>query len=233
MSVGVEVLAIVHFVISFFVTLFECRPIEFYWDKSIRRGTCIDQMSFYRWNGAINLVMDILVWSLTLPVIWRMNSSTRQKGSLTAIFLLGLLYVPPFLAFSGNLYLPHGLIFSDHHSACLASIIRVTALNKVNFNDETYTIVSASLWTIVEQSVGIICACLPTLRPLFSKFKKSSRAHALPDYNPWKCVPRRDQSMELRGLTTKAPGAPGGTLPMVPRAILRYQVIEQNFDERV
>ena len=40
------------------------------------------------------------------------------------------------------------------------------------WDDISYTIVAPSIWTNVEQSMGIICACLSTLRPLLS--------HALP-----------------------------------------------------
>lgn len=55
------------------------------------------------------------------------------------------------------------------HSACVASIVRVWAFNLVNFDDFEYTITTAVIWTVVEQSLGIICACLPTLRPLLSR----------------------------------------------------------------
>ncbi|KAL8692652.1 MAG: hypothetical protein Q9224_003912, partial [Gallowayella concinna] len=54
-------------------------------------------------------------------------------------------------------------------SACAASIVRVTSFNEVVWTDVSYTIVSASIWTNVEQSMGIICACLSTLRPLLTR----------------------------------------------------------------
>lgn len=37
------------------------------------------------------------------------------------------------------------------------------------WDDISYTIVAPSIWTNVEQSMGIICACLSTLRPLLSR----------------------------------------------------------------
>lgn len=56
--------------------------------------------------------------------------------------------------------------------ACTASIIRVVALDRVNLEDMTYTLVTASIWTTIEQSIGIICACLPMTRPLIARFLK-------------------------------------------------------------
>ena len=67
------------------------------------------------------------------------------------------------------------LTWSLFHSASVASIVRVTAFSEVDFNDITYTIVTASIFTTVEQSMGITCACLPTLRPLIARLREISK----------------------------------------------------------
>ena len=46
--------------------------------------------------------------------------------------------------------------------------MRVTTFDQFNLKDPLYTIAPASLWTSVEQSLGIVCACLPMLRPVFT-----------------------------------------------------------------
>ncbi len=77
-------------------------------------------------------------------------------------------------------------------SACVASIVRVVGFNWIDFNDITYTIVSASIWTTIEQSLGIICACLPTTRPLFGRLLhniKHSTGHSS-DPTPQEAAPR-------------------------------------------
>ncbi len=81
---------ILYFIVNLFVAIFECRPVEFYWDKSIKGGTCINEIQFFRWNGVANLLTDFMMWSLTLPVIWRLKLSARQKLSLSTVFLLGI-----------------------------------------------------------------------------------------------------------------------------------------------
>ncbi|CAO1604627.1 hypothetical protein XANCAGTX0491_008171 [Xanthoria calcicola] len=80
-----------YFIVCVLIAILECQPVGFYWDKSIQGGKCIDQYQFYRWNGVANLLIDFLIWSLTLLVIWHLNLSLRQKISLSVIFALGLL----------------------------------------------------------------------------------------------------------------------------------------------
>ncbi|KAL8853013.1 MAG: hypothetical protein Q9221_002161 [Calogaya cf. arnoldii] len=153
---AVGAIVLLYFVVCLFVAVFECKPVAFYWDKSIENGTCIDQNQFYRWHGVANLLIDFLIWSLTLPVVWRLHMTLRQKLSLSFVFLLGLL-------------------------ACIASIVRVVAFNQVNFEDVTYTMVDVEIWTIMEQSIAIICACLPTTRPLIARFLKGVKTSSYDD----------------------------------------------------
>ena len=79
--------------------------------------------------------------------------------------------------------LPFGLLmplFTDYHvnrtfsSVFIASIIRVTTFAQLNREDITYTNVFPGIWTVTEQSLGITCACLPTLRPLFGRISVGS-----------------------------------------------------------
>lgn len=54
------------------------------------------------------------------------------------------------------------------HSVCITSIMRITAYKPNQLKDNTYSGVGSMTWSIVEQGIGIVCACLPTLRPLVS-----------------------------------------------------------------
>ena len=53
-------------------------------------------------------------------------------------------------------------------SVCVTSILRVLAYNPDQVIDGTYSTVGTVTWSSVEQGLGIVCACLPTLRPLFT-----------------------------------------------------------------
>ena len=86
--------------------------------------------------------MDLMILTLTLPMIWRLSLRTSQKLQLTAVFTVG------------------SFVFA-------ASIIRVTTFSQVVLPDITYTLVPSSTWSTMEQAIGIICACLPVMPTLF------------------------------------------------------------------
>ncbi len=54
------------------------------------------------------------------------------------------------------------------HSTVIISIIRIRYLKL--FDDFTWENTDSSLWSIGELSSAITCACLPTLRPLLSRY---------------------------------------------------------------
>lgn len=64
---GAECIVASYFLACFFVTIFECKPISYFWDKTIP-GSCIDQIQFYKWNGVANLLIDFMILSLTIPM---------------------------------------------------------------------------------------------------------------------------------------------------------------------
>ena len=57
------------------------------------------------------------------------------------------------------------------HSVCIVTIVRMTTLKTgAKSLDPTYFGVDTLMWTGVEANVGIMCACLPLLRPILNKF---------------------------------------------------------------
>lgn len=147
-----ECIVVCYFIVCLFTAIFECTPVAYYWDKNISHGTCINLTDFYRWNGVANLLIDFMILSLTFPMVWRLKISIRQKATLSGVFLLGTF-------------------------VWVASIVRVTTFDQLNPADETYTGIAPAIWTEVEQSLGIVCACLPCLRPLLGHFFVGSTFH--------------------------------------------------------
>ena len=72
-----------------------CRPIAFNWDPTIPGGSCGDQKALDMFIGVFNLLMDITVVTLPMPVLWGLQMSTQKKVVLTGIFGMGIVYVVP------------------------------------------------------------------------------------------------------------------------------------------
>lgn len=60
------------------------------------------------------------------------------------------------------------------NSICIISIVRLRALVDWTTQDGTYVNSKAILWTSLESSLGIICACIVVIRPLFGKLVPKS-----------------------------------------------------------
>lgn len=78
------------FLSNFFSFTFQCIPISKFWDPA-GPGECFDQNSFYLASAIINVLGDVAVLSLPLPVVWNLNTSKNKKWSLSFLFLLGAL----------------------------------------------------------------------------------------------------------------------------------------------
>ncbi|OJJ00155.1 hypothetical protein ASPVEDRAFT_149127 [Aspergillus versicolor CBS 583.65] len=133
-----------YFVACVIASIAGCNPPSYIWDRfrdPNTPGGCFDEVAFFRWNGLANLLLDVLMLVLPLPMVWRMRTSRRQKVLLTGIFLMGSF-------------------------VCVVSLLRIISFDVSDRRDPTYTQVPSSTWSSVEQGIGIVCACLPTLRPL-------------------------------------------------------------------
>jgi hypothetical protein len=84
------------------------------------------------------------------------------------------------------LVLPYKLIFSiprptrEKFAVYAVSVVRfyflVLALNS---KDPYYDSLGVNVWSVIEVNVGIICASMPTLRPLLSRAQRVRTRHAL------------------------------------------------------
>ena len=126
-------------------------------------------------TAAFSTLADVLLLILPIPTLWGLQLPKQQKLALVFIFLLGGLYVnSSTLSFLSPLprpsYHPTPLTLKSF-SACIAAIIRIVFLSRgtTSFVDFTYIEVDSLNWSLIEPCVGIVCACLPTLRPLFRK----------------------------------------------------------------
>jgi hypothetical protein len=99
-------------------------------------------------SAIINTATDFLVVLLPLPTVFAMpDLDRRQKWSLCAIFSLS------------------GLV-------CVAGVVRTVTLNIILHRtyDTTWEGWWAWIWTAAETYIGIICASIPALKPLFKRY---------------------------------------------------------------
>lgn len=85
------------FIIAWCITylaliVFNCRPIQYFWDKSIPGGKCIGDGFLESYLlGAGNVVTDIAVLALPIPWLVRLKLGQGKKLALIATFVIGSL----------------------------------------------------------------------------------------------------------------------------------------------
>ncbi|KAJ5759854.1 hypothetical protein N7520_007010 [Penicillium odoratum] len=121
-----------------------CIPVAKFWDDSIP-GFCLSKPGLWFSNASMHITTDIAILIIPIPALIAIEIPRRQKAALMILFGLG------------------GFV-------CVTSIVRLVSLKKISDSrDPTYDNVGAASWSAVECNTGIICACLPTLKPLISK----------------------------------------------------------------
>lgn len=81
---------IVNAIIGVIMSLAACRPFSARWkDDGPGLTKCINIVLYWRWIGFPNIVTDVAMLLLPLPVIWTLQMSMNQKYGLTLVFLTG------------------------------------------------------------------------------------------------------------------------------------------------
>ena len=73
------------------VAIFQCIPIKASWDTSIHR-TCVDLATEYFVAGITNVLTDITIIVLPLPLIWRLQVPVHKRWLIYGTFMLGSWY---------------------------------------------------------------------------------------------------------------------------------------------
>lgn len=123
------------------VTALKCLPPQKAWFPE-RDGKCIDLIGFLMGYEVGNMICDIAILCLPVRMIHLLQLSRTQKIYLSAIFLLGGLYVPclPPPPFPSSLYGPPSMfslvffpldgvsdpLLTSTPSVCITSILRIT-----------------------------------------------------------------------------------------------------------
>ena len=73
------------------VTIFQCKPVEAGWDKTIAGKQCFNLGHFVIGSNVPNIIADAAIIALPIPRIWELQLSLGRKVGLVAIFLLAAL----------------------------------------------------------------------------------------------------------------------------------------------
>lgn len=139
--------AVMFFVTSYLTSniitlIFGCSPIAKYW-KSDEPGHCLNLVMADHAYGSMNVVSDVLLFLLPLPMVWQLNLTRKDKWGVALVFMGGI----------GN---------------CVVTTLRFALLvQNLHAPDPAWDDARTFLLTGIEISTGLICGCMPILKPFF------------------------------------------------------------------
>ena len=124
------------------IWIMQCQPIHAAWDN---RGTCMSREAkkgIILAQAIISVISDFSFAAFPILFLWRVQIDLRTKIGLWILMGLGFIT-----------------------GACC--LVRTVLNNQSVPLDGTYNGIINWLWRLFEVQIGIIAACIPTLRPLY------------------------------------------------------------------
>lgn len=168
----------------FFSLLFACKPVAASWDPlllALPTTVCLNRGGIYLAQAVIGIVTDVLLLTLPIPTVMKLQMPNKQKLGLVGMFGLGSMYV-----YSGFYLNPALTTLRTIVTSIVRLIILLPALTTA---DQTWVIGEGFLWmsvymqtiflsktilihyfSFIEANLLIICCCLSTLRRFFKHF---------------------------------------------------------------
>ena len=158
------VVNIVGLALTFF-NIFQCTPVAAgYLYPTPAHAHCADIVTLYLSSAPVNIITDIAILFLPIPILTGMRLPKKQKIILVATFSFGA--------------------FVTIVDVIRIAYLQQAALNRLRVvkgsssaptrvqeeNDFSWYASLSFMWSAVEVDIGIVCACVPSLKPLFARF---------------------------------------------------------------
>ncbi|MCJ1361386.1 hypothetical protein MMC16_000485 [Acarospora aff. strigata] len=131
------------------VALLTCIPVHKAWKPEVP-GFCLDVHKIFLGVATSNVITDVILLVLPMPMIWTLRMKLAQKLALIGVFILGYCVV-------------------------VVSILRVVTIVKMGRETEnaqedfSWNFVTPQILVMLEMSIALISICLPTIFGLIKR----------------------------------------------------------------
>jgi fucose permease len=144
-------------VVLTFLNIFQCNPVSAAYSPGFE-GKCISIVTLFLCSAPVNIITDLAILILPIPILTGMTLPQRQKIVLVFTFTLGI-----FVMIVDVIRIYYLQQASDDQ-------LSIMSQTEFRFGMNFYFNASSALkWSAVEVNIGIICACIPTLKPLIKR----------------------------------------------------------------
>ncbi|OBT87178.1 hypothetical protein VE02_04744 [Pseudogymnoascus sp. 03VT05] len=223
-----------------FVNIFQCHPLDKIFSNSFidPTQTCIPLVTLFLASSPANIFTDLAILVLPIPVLTGIHLPRRQKTILILTFGLGIFVT--IVDVIRIYYLQKALGKTTPNSSSPQVTPGLGASPNFVFN-----VSYGLMWSIVEVNVGIVCGCIPLLKPLVSKVmpklinppgfhssQTSSQVSATqtrPEEMPADRAPARQNNIEgFTPLNFRMPETPLPEMSMTPAPNLGTPILQNS-----
>ncbi|KAF9696675.1 hypothetical protein EKO04_005531 [Ascochyta lentis] len=137
---------------TFFFLAFVCVPPSLFWDVTGQKAApekCLSQATqqmFFNLNGVCNIIQDVSIYLLPIPILWNLQMPLRQKLALGALFSVGMVAVT---------------------AGCVRFYYVLFLANEA---DLWYYMADSLNWCSIEIYVAIICSSASTFKAILKTY---------------------------------------------------------------
>jgi len=148
------------------VTIAQCSPVKAaYTYPTITNATCTDIVTIYLASAPVNIITDLAILFLPMPILTSMRLPKKQKTILVITFGFGV-----FVAVVDIIRIAYLQAASTYRLNEITNDIYVGDTRTEDVTDFSWYSSFSFMWSAIEVNVGIMCACVPALKPLVSRY---------------------------------------------------------------
>lgn len=151
------------------LNIVQCRPVAAAWMVPVpATAHCTNIVTIYLSSAPLNIITDLAILFLPMPILTSMRLPRKQKIILVITFGFGI-----FVAIVDVVRIAY---LQDAQRATLVAAQAdqtVTGTNQRNSSDFSWYASLSFMWSTVEINVGIMCGCVPAMKPLVRRFLPS------------------------------------------------------------
>ncbi|KAK3673753.1 hypothetical protein LTR78_006306 [Recurvomyces mirabilis] len=148
------------------LTVFQCMPIRAAFDIMVPANAhCTDIVTIYLSSAPLNLITDFAILFLPMPILTGMRLPKKQKIILIITFGMGI-----FVTAVDVVRIAYLQSAAQTRLSEISSGSPDAGAPEAARTDFSYYVSFSFMWSVVEVNLGIMCACVPGLKPLIARF---------------------------------------------------------------
>ena len=151
------------------LNILQCRPVDAAWAASVPvSASCTNIVTIYLSSAPLNIITDLAILFLPMPILTSMRLPKKQKIILIITFGFGI-----FVAVVDVVRIAYLQNAQRDTLRSVSSEKSETGNEQRNTGDFAWYTSLSFMWSAVEINLGIMCGCVPALKPLVRRFLPS------------------------------------------------------------